>query len=614
MPKQFGQTLPEQDLDKIVDYLASLGVKTIRVEEQPKIVLSRSRPAESEVSSFAPEPAPEPSAAQVALGKVLFFDPRLSASNALSCASCHLPDKAFTDGRALSLGYPGTALFRNTPTVWNVLYQKSCIGMPTLGSGPADDGARSPHRVVPDGLRRTVADRTDEAGAAVRRTVRHGVRWRALLRQDPQRPGCVPADTKHRSDALRQVRGRREASTLRRCSSGAATLSRQSEMCDLSSAAVLQRSQVPRLGARLRSEDVDEPERHITFRRFLRTLGTPNYRNLRSDLGRYHVTLNDADRGKFRTPSLRELVHTGPYMHDGRFEKLEDVVDFYSNGGGKDQRALKALRPDETREATTRRVSASLSSELPEVKVPEMPNYDPRATRQTDRDRNTQIDAEREAARTASGHRAASAASAEGQPNHERESRTRSVAVLRSRDCRRTGRLAATPVHPANTGYTARAPISMGRHRHQSLAQLECVVQCRVLPEAELGRSEAEHREAERRRVERCGRRQHRLGLGRGTPRPSPGVSRAIRRRLRRRPPTWGNALRAVSAYQRTLNSKKRAVSDKFLAGNKKAISESAKRGSSCSEAKPTATSATMGLCSPTTATTTSACQRARTF
>jgi cytochrome c peroxidase len=64
-------------------------------------------------------------------------------------------------------------------------------------------------------------------------------------------------------------------------------------------------------------------------------LGVPQTGPLKEDLGRYNVTKKDADRGAFKTPTLRSVVETGPYMHDGAFKTLEEVVEFYNRGGGK---------------------------------------------------------------------------------------------------------------------------------------------------------------------------------------------------------------------------------------------------------------------------------------
>ena len=66
------------------------------------------------------------------------------------------------------------------------------------------------------------------------------------------------------------------------------------------------------------------------------THGTPRATRWRRDVGYFLVSRNYADVGKFITPTLRELRYTGPYMHNGLFESLDDVIAFYNQGGGQD--------------------------------------------------------------------------------------------------------------------------------------------------------------------------------------------------------------------------------------------------------------------------------------
>jgi cytochrome c peroxidase len=77
-------------------------------------------------------------AAKAELGKRLFFDRRLSGDAAISCASCHQPDKAFTDGLALSAAYPGSKGFRNTPTLMNTALRKNWFHDGRLGTNLND--------------------------------------------------------------------------------------------------------------------------------------------------------------------------------------------------------------------------------------------------------------------------------------------------------------------------------------------------------------------------------------------------------------------------------------------------------------------------------------------
>ena len=69
------------------------------------------------------------------------------------------------------------------------------------------------------------------------------------------------------------------------------------------------------------------------------------YRSADRDLGLYYTTKREEDKGKFRTPSLREVELTRPYMHNGAFKTLNEVVEFYNRGGGDDPAKDPQLRP-----------------------------------------------------------------------------------------------------------------------------------------------------------------------------------------------------------------------------------------------------------------------------
>jgi cytochrome c peroxidase len=68
-----------------------------------------------------------------------------------------------------------------------------------------------------------------------------------------------------------------------------------------------------------------------------------DYRNLQEDPGRYLMTKDKKDWKAFRTPGLREIAKTGPYMHNGVFGTIEELIDFFNSGGGKGNRHLKPL-------------------------------------------------------------------------------------------------------------------------------------------------------------------------------------------------------------------------------------------------------------------------------
>ena len=120
----------------------------------------------------------------------------------------------------------------------------------------------------------------------------------------------------------------------------------------------------------------DDPDRYVTFRRFFRTLGLPNYHNLRENAGLYALTLDDADWDKFRTPSLREAGRTAPYMHNGSLTTLEDVVRFYNDGGGEGKIAeMQPLGLNDGEIGPLVAFLESLSTEPVDVAVPALPDY-----------------------------------------------------------------------------------------------------------------------------------------------------------------------------------------------------------------------------------------------
>lgn len=116
------------------------------------------------------------------------------------------------------------------------------------------------------------------------------------------------------------------------------------------------------------------PLRTITMLRHYATSGMPNYMNARTDVGFYAISKDPADMGKFATPSLRELKHTAPYMHNGVFATLPAVVDFYDKGGGQGG-ALKPLNLSEAEKVSLVAFLDSLSGDLPSVTAPKIPEF-----------------------------------------------------------------------------------------------------------------------------------------------------------------------------------------------------------------------------------------------
>src|SRR3990167_2504367 len=282
-----------------------------------------------------PPPLPAPKPEQVALGRLLFFDTRLSGDASISCASCHDPRKAWGDGKPLSTGYPGAEYFRNAQTLLNAAHYRRSYwdgrmdgrDLPTLVRDHLTeahfmqvDGRLFPERLkqVPEydamfrnafGGEPSFGRSLNAIAAFVRTITSRNVPFDRYLKGDTA--ALSPAAR----DGLALFQGK--AGCLR-CHDGA----------------LLSDQNFHALGVPEHASVFGEPLRHITFRRFMKTLGTPNYTNLRDDAGLYAVTKEPPDRGRFRTPSLREVALTAPYMHNGVLATLEEVVEFYNRGGG----------------------------------------------------------------------------------------------------------------------------------------------------------------------------------------------------------------------------------------------------------------------------------------
>ena len=125
----------------------------------------------------------------------------------------------------------------------------------------------------------------------------------------------------------------------------------------------------------------EDPLRQITLRYQHVIRGVPEsvYRKADRDLGLFYTTKREADKGRFRTPSLRELKYTAPYMHNGAFFELEEVIDFYDEGGGEDANKSPLIRKlglsDEEKEDLLAFLESLSSDEPLLMKPPELPPY-----------------------------------------------------------------------------------------------------------------------------------------------------------------------------------------------------------------------------------------------
>lgn len=286
-----------------------------------------------------PDAPLEVNAARAELGKRLFYDTRLSGDTSLACASCHQPDKAFTDGMALSDAYSGAAHFRNTPTLANVGFRDAWLHDGRLGTN-LNDVAREmitetylmnmDMRIMQERLKQDPVYVEMFAAAGMSEPGNGGARNALMDFMKTIQSRNAPIDTGAMSAAAQRGQGIFEGK------GGCASCHSGNRYTD---------DKPHNTGVPTNPEIWADPERHSAFVTYAKFMGVPNYMNLREDIGAYIRTHNDDRRRTFLTPSLRELVYTAPYMHNGIFATLEEVVDFYDAGGGNDPLKDARLSP-----------------------------------------------------------------------------------------------------------------------------------------------------------------------------------------------------------------------------------------------------------------------------
>ncbi len=311
--------------------------------------------------------APDP--AKVELGRYLFFDVRLSGDASMSCGSCHQPENGWTDGKDLSLAYPGSKYFRNTQTVLNMAYKRYFYWDGRLTGKDRDTQVRDKitethfmnldGRIMQERLKQ-VPEYVEMYQKAFNGESSFGKTLKAIAAFEQTLVSKnVPFDNDAMSkDATKGMKLFKGKAGCIKCHNGP----------------MFTDNKPHKVGAPEHPDLLTDPERATTFRSVMKFLGVPNYENLRNDPGFFAVSKMDEDFGKFVTPTLRELVNSAPYMHNGMFETLADVVDFYNNGGGEGSE-LKALKLSEKEQRRLVAFLESLSGDEVTVEIPVSPEY-----------------------------------------------------------------------------------------------------------------------------------------------------------------------------------------------------------------------------------------------
>ena len=301
----------------------------------PPAAMPRGTPIEVRAPlGLPPVPIPAdnpPTEETITLGRRLYYDPILSVDNTVACATCHHPDFGFTDGKQFSEGVGGQKGGRNAPTVLNAAYYTTQFWdgrAPSLekqAEGPVENPVEMAHtlegvekKLMADASYRAAFEKAfgpgpityemvEKAIASFERTVVVGNspfdRYfyggdKSALSKAARRGLEVFRDSKKGNCAECHTIGEKHA------------LFADNKFHNLGVGVVLGPGAEPKL----------------------------------TDQGRYDVTKNEADRGAFKTPSLRNIAQTAPYMHDGSLKTLKEVVDLYVGGGNSNPHLDKEIQ------------------------------------------------------------------------------------------------------------------------------------------------------------------------------------------------------------------------------------------------------------------------------
>ena len=271
-----------------------------------------------------------PPPAEVALGKRLFFDTVLSRDGSVSCASCHIPEEAFAQrGQAVSKGVDGKTGRRNSPSLLNVAFTRHLFldGRSTS----LEDQAWQPILADDEMGNRSVEDVLERLAASpaypplfkevfgVGRPNKKSVAKALASFQRSLLSGNSPFDRWYWSGD----KGAMSPAAIKGYDLFAGeAFCWQCHQVAGDDGILFTDDQFHNTGVSWQSEQAGK------------RLAAPNEDRPKPDLGRFEATGEPLDQRQFKTPSLRNVALTAPYMHDGSLETLEDVVQFYNRGGG----------------------------------------------------------------------------------------------------------------------------------------------------------------------------------------------------------------------------------------------------------------------------------------
>ncbi|MGQ0710418.1 MAG: cytochrome-c peroxidase [Rhodoferax sp.] len=297
-----------------------------------------------------PVPADNPlTPEKIELGKMLFWDSRLGGDASSPCVVCHEPGKGWGDGGEISRGYPGTTHWRNSQTVLNSAYYNKLFWEGNVTSLEAQAPAAAEGNVAGNGDPSVMEMRLRFIPEYVERFKKvFGTEWPRMT----QAWQAVAAFERTIVSDAKQVPFDRYMNGDKKALSesakrGMAVYNGKGNCIQCHNGPLASDQKFHALGLPENEVFKTEPLYQITHRweHYQKGIDEKGYRGADYDYGLYYQTKNPKDKHKFRTPSLRELKYTAPFMHNGIFYTLEEVVDFYNAGGGDGPNKSPLIKP-----------------------------------------------------------------------------------------------------------------------------------------------------------------------------------------------------------------------------------------------------------------------------
>jgi len=244
---------------------------------------------------------------EVVLGKFLFFDPILSGSNQISCSSCHNPQTSWADKLTVPIGHDHQEGSRNTPSLLNVYARQTLFW-------DGRDSTLEAQALSPIAAHHEMNMKTDELVPKLKAILAYDTLFQAAYKTPDW---SISEVVKALAAFQRTLKSRR---------------SRFDEFLD-GNYKVLNDQEIRGMHLfRTKARCMNCHHGQFMTDEQFHNIGLTYYKRKYEDLGRYHVTKDSADVGKFRTPSLRDVMNTDPWMHNGLFWNMTGLLNLYNSG------------------------------------------------------------------------------------------------------------------------------------------------------------------------------------------------------------------------------------------------------------------------------------------